>query len=248
MRTVTASALSLVFLFSLVVGVQAQVKKTEGRQDEAILSELRAIRQLLEQLSGSLAPQRRQQPSKNVLLTDIKGESIGASDAPLTIVEFTDLQCPFCRRFAIGTFPEIKKNWIDTGKLRFVTRDFPLASHAQAMDAARAARCAGEQERFWEIRLALVRNADVLNREHMAKAAADVGLNQVAFSECMKSGKYDVAIRRDITLGRELGVSGTPSFVVGRPTADGIRGSLLVGALPYEEFNATLTSLLQPEK
>ena len=69
------------------------------------------------------------------------------------MVEFTDLQCPFCRQFMLTSFDEIKKNWIDTGKLRYISRDFPLDFHAQAMPAARAARCAGEQGKFWEMRI-----------------------------------------------------------------------------------------------
>ena len=96
------------------------------------------------------------------------------------MVEFTDLQCPFCRQFAITSFDEIKKNWIDTGKLRYISRDFPLDFHAQAMPAARAARCAGEQGKFWEMRLALVRNANLLTADYIKKTAADLKLDAEA--------------------------------------------------------------------
>ena len=87
------------------------------------------------------------------------------------MVEFTDLQCPFCRQFALTSFDEIKKNWIDTGKLRYISRDFPLDFHAQAMPAARAARCAGEQGKFWEMRLGLMRNANLLTPAYITKTA-----------------------------------------------------------------------------
>ena len=210
-----------------------------------MLKELRAIRMILEKIA---APQPSGPPQPQVgRVTNLKGFALGRADAPLTMVEFTDLQCPFCRQFALGSFDEIKKNWIDTGKLRYISRDFPLDFHAQAMPAARAARCAGEQGKFWEMRLGLVRNANLLTTAYITKSAADLKLEPKAFEACVASTKYDTEIQAEIAEGTRLGVSGTPTFVMGRTTATAVEGPIMVGALPYALFDAKLKSLLAPE-
>ena len=143
-------------------------------------------------------------------------------------------------------FDEIKKNWIDTGKLRFISRDFPIESiHAQALPAARAARCAGEQGKFWEMRLALVRNANVLSAEFIRKTAAELKLDATPFSACTATTKYDAEIQAELQEGTKLGIEGTPTFVIGRTTPAGIEGPMIVGALPYSQFDLKLKELLK---
>src|SRR4029077_9170063 len=97
---------------------------------------------------------------------------------------------------------DIKKNWIDTGKLRYISRDFPLDFHAQAMPAARAARCAGEDGKFWEMRLALMRNANLLTPDYITKTAADLKLDAKAFAACAVSNKYHVLTQPEMAGGR----------------------------------------------
>src|SRR6516165_8432700 len=145
--TVTVLLLSPIVLAQTPASPQAP-PMSQQQINEEMLKELRAIHQLLERLT---TPQQPAQPT-TATITNLKGYQLGAADAPLTMIEFTDLQCPYCRQYASTTFGEIKKNWIDTGKLRYVGRDFPLDFHPQAMAAARAARCAGEQGRFWDMR------------------------------------------------------------------------------------------------
>lgn len=213
------------------------------QQAEEMLRELRAIRLLLERLTTPQPPSPPQPQSGRV--TNLTGYALGRPDAPLTMVEFTDLQCPFCRRFILTSFEEIRKNWIDTGRLRYISRDFPLAElHAQAMSAARAARCAGDQGKFWEMRLGLMRNANLLTPEYIQKAAADLQMDTKAFAACAASNKYDADIQSEMQEGLKLGVTGTPTFIVGRTTASAVEGPLLVGALPYAQFDAKLRSLL----
>jgi len=216
---------------------------TIQQQNEDILRELRAIRLLLESV---ITPQRPPQPTTG-RVTNLKGYSLGSATAPLTMVEFTDLQCPFCRQFALSAFDEIKKNWIDTGKLRYISRDFPLDFHPQAMPAARAARCAGEQGKFWEMRLALMRNADLLTPPYITKTAADLKLDANAFSACTATTKYDAEIRAEMQEGTRLGIDGTPTFIIGRTSSTAIEGPMLVGALPYARFDAKLKELLAAE-
>ncbi|HYT67538.1 MAG TPA: thioredoxin domain-containing protein [Vicinamibacterales bacterium] len=218
---------------------------TIQQQNDEMLRELRAIRMLLERLT---TPQQQQpaappQPT-SAKVTNLKGYVMGRPDAPLTMVEFTDLQCPFCRQFMLTSFDEIKKNWIDTGKLRYISRDFPLDFHAQAMPAARAARCAGEQGKFWEMRMTLMRNANMLTPEYITKTASDLKLDAKPFATCSASTKFDAEIQAEMQEGAKLGVGGTPTFVMGRTTAAAVEGPILVGALPYALFDAKLKEVL----
>ena len=216
---------------------------TQQQQNEEMIRELRAIRMLLEKLTTPQQPQAPPQPT-TAKVTNLKGYALGRPDAPLTMVEFTDLQCPFCRQFVTTSFDEIKKNWIDTGKLRYISRDFPLDFHAQAMPAARAARCAGEQGKFWEMRLGLMRNANLLTPEYIARTASDLKLDARGFAACSASTKYDADIQAETTEGARLGVGGTPTFIIGRTSATSVEGPMLVGALPYAQFDAKLKALL----
>ena len=250
-RSFTAAAAGLAVL---TVAAHAQAPASQGQtmapppqqtiqqQNEEIIKELRAIRQLLERLTQP-QPSAPPQPT-TAKVTNLKGYALGKADAPLTMVEFTDLQCPFCRQFVLSTFDQLKKDWIDTGKLRYISRDFPLDFHAQAMPAARAARCAGEEGKFWEMRLALMRNANLLTPDYITRTADDLKLDKKAFAACAVSNKYDVLIRAEMTEGTKLGVGGTPTFVLGRTTAAAVEGPMLVGALPYAEFDAKLKALL----
>src|SRR3954471_24798720 len=213
---------------------------TIQQQNEEMLKELRAIRMLLEKLT---TPQGPQQPTTG-RVTNLSGYALGRADAPLTMVEFTDLQCPFCRQFVLTSFDEIRKNWIDTGKLRYISRDFPLDFHAQAVPAARAARCAGEQGKFWEMRITLLRNANLLTSDYIARTASDLKLDGKPFAACTASSKYDAEITADMQEGTVLGVSGTPTFVIGRTAPNAVEGPMLVGALPYSQFDARLKALL----
>jgi len=213
---------------------------TPQQQNDEMLRELRAIRMLLERLTANLpAPQ----PTTG-RVTNLKGYALGRPDAPLTMVEFTDLQCPFCRQFVMTSFDDIRKNWIDTGKLRYISRDFPLDIHAQAMPAARAARCAGEQGKFWEMRLGLMRNANLLSADYITKTAGELKLESKAFAACVAASKYDAEIQAEITEGTKLGVGGTPTFVIGLTTPTAVEGPMVVGALPYPQFDAKLKALL----
>lgn len=240
LRPLAGALGALVFMTASPIA-QAQQGITQ-QQAEEMIRELRAMRMILEKL---VQPQQQPPPQpQTAKITNLKGHVMGKPDAPLTMVEFTDLQCPFCRQFAITTFDEIKKNWIDTGKLRYISRDFPLDFHAQAMPAARAARCAGEQGKFWELRMALVKNANLLTADYIAKTAADLKLEPKAFAACAASNKYDAEIQAEMQEGAKLGVGGTPTFVLGRTTAAAVEGPMLVGALPYVQFDAKLKELL----
>jgi protein-disulfide isomerase len=178
------------------------------------------------------------------LKLDAREYTLGKSDAPLTLLEFTDYQCPYCRRFQSETWPLLKKNFIDTGKLRFIVRDLPLQFHSAARPAAEAAHCAGEQGKFWEMHHALLTGDDPLSAAGIDRRARDVGLDLERLHSCIQANRYEAAIARNIAAADALEIHGTPAFVLGRIEHGGLEGQLVEGAQPYAEFEAALRQLL----
>ncbi|MCL5743673.1 MAG: DsbA family protein [Acidobacteria bacterium] len=154
------------------------------------------------------------------------------------MVEFTDYQCPFCRRFHDATFPEIKKNYIDTGKLRFASRDLPLGFHQNAFRAAEAARCAGDQNQFWQMRELLSANPSKLSADDITGYAKSLSLKLPEFDACLSSEKYKPSIEKDKALATSLHITGTPSFIIGKSTPAGVDGIVVMGAYPFASFDA----------
>jgi protein-disulfide isomerase len=156
--------------------------------------------------------------------------SLGKPDAPVTIVEFSDFQCPFCAR-VMPTLKRIKETYGD--RVRIVWKDFPLtAIHPQAFKAAEAGQCAREQGKFWEYHDRLFANQQALEPEFLKKYASELGLDAAAFGTCLDSAKFAERVQGHIGAGSELGVNSTPSVY--------INGRLLNGAHPYETFAAII--------
>jgi protein-disulfide isomerase len=170
---------------------------------------------------------------------------LGRKDAPLTMIEFTDYQCGFCRRFHVNTFPEIKKKYIDTGTLRFASRDLPLSMHKNAFAAANAARCAGEQAKFWELRDVMINNAANLGGPAILGYADGLKLDPATFRPCLDSVKYQAQIQRDMHEAEAVGLDATPSFLLGWTTAQGVEGKFLVGAHPLATFEQAIQEMLR---
>jgi protein-disulfide isomerase len=137
--------------------------------------------------------------------------SKGPASARVTVTEFSDFQCPACRR-GVTTVKRIQEVYGD--KVRIVFRDFPLAMHPNAAKAAEAARCAGQQGKFWEMHDRLFANQRSLQPDGLKQLAAGLGLNQAQFDECLDSGRHSAAVRKDMEEGRRGGVRGTPTFFV----------------------------------
>src|SRR3989344_7101547 len=157
--------------------------------------------------------QGQQIPSQGEKVTVEIGDSpvLGSKSAKVTIVEFSDYECPFCGRHFEQTYPQLKKDYIDTGKVQLVFKDFPLSFHPQAQKAAEAARCAGEQGKYWEMHDKLFSNQQSLSVENEKKWAKELGLNTAKFDSCLDSGKYASAVQADSNYGQSIGVSGTPA-------------------------------------
>jgi len=227
-------------------GVASAQTTITSQQAEDILKELRAIRQAVERLQAPQAPRPAPPaPPDIVSIENVSGYMLGRPDAPVTMVEFTDLQCPFCNRFATATFDQLKKDYIDTGKVRFISRDFPLDFHPQAIPAAKASRCAGDQGKFWELRMSLVKNASALSPVFITQQATALQLDMKQFDACIKGNQYDAAINKDMTEGAGFSVNGTPTFFVGKTTAQGFEGLRIVGAQPYAVFQQRIEGLLK---
>lgn len=161
---------------------------------------------------------------------------LGDDDAPITIVEFSDFECPFCGRFHTQTWPELKQKYIDTGKVKFVYRDFPLSFHPQAQKAAEAAECAGEQDKFWEMHELLFNPGVQGGVASFKQYASQIGLNTAKFNDCLDSGKMIAEIRKDIADGAAVGVQGTPAFYV--------NGVEVSGAQPFQVFQQIIDGQL----
>jgi protein-disulfide isomerase len=167
---------------------------------------------------------------------DPDGRMLGRPDAPVSIIEFTDLQCPYCARFATETWPQLKARYVDTGKVRFASRDLPLAMHAHAMPAAIAARCAGRQGHFWDYREALFRDQGRLAQAPYDELAGRMGLDVPAFAACRADPSVAASVRSDVELAQRNGIAGTPSFVVGSVRDGRFEAQLIRGAQPLQAF------------
>ena len=208
----------------------------------AMRGELRALRELLQRLATP--PQAGARAAATVTIGD--NPSIGRRDAPVTIVEFSDYQCPFCRQFVSTTLPVLKSTYVDSGKVRYVFRDFPIDGfHPLARKAAEAARCAGDQGKYWEMHDLLFQSQEALAPEELPRHASRLGLDAAAFDACLTNGKHSGAVQQSFTDGTAIGVLGTPSFVLGRTRPDDkVEGVLVVGARPLAEFRQEIERLL----
>jgi protein-disulfide isomerase len=169
--------------------------------------------------------------------------SLGAADAPVTIIEFSDFECPFCKRFFLQTLPQITARYIDTGQVRFVFRDFPVPqSHPNATKAAEAAACAGEDGRFWPMHDELFGKGVAGGSATYSGYAQALGLDTAAFGACLDSGRHAAEIAGDRDAGIAAGVRATPGFVVVPP--DG-RAVVFAGAHPFSVFEQLIEAALR---
>ena len=163
--------------------------------------------------------------------------ALGNPEAPVTIFEYSDFQCPYCARHTLETFPELKKAYIDSGKVKLVFKNFPLPGHSFAKKAAEAAECAFEQNKFWIYKETLFENQQNLSLKDLKKYAQELGLNTEQFNSCLDSGKYVPAVEKDLQEGQVAGIDGTPSFF--------INGEKLGGAYPFASFQQIIDAKLQ---
>jgi protein-disulfide isomerase len=185
------------------------------------------------------------QESPPLKISENNDPVIGDIDAPITIIEFSDFQCPFCARFHVQTLPTIMDEYIDKGTVKLVFRDFPIQSiHPNALPASVAAECANEQGKFKEMHDILFEKQNEWNNQETNKAimlfnqyASEMQLEQGKFDSCLKNGKYIEEIKKDLDDGRAYGVSGTPGFFIGNEQIGYVE---LKGAQPFESFKKVI--------
>ena len=213
-----------------------------------MLKELQEIKALLQTRP---AAQQAARPAPSVvpanLSLSIEGAAVkGKPEARLTVIEFSDFECPFCGRYSRDTFEQIQHAYVDTGKVRYAFRHFPLESiHPRALKAGVAAECSREQGKFWELHTRLFADQQKLSDADLRAQARAVGVDLPAFDRCL-AGPALAKIRRDQDEGSRAGVSGTPFFFLGVAQKDGTVKVLnrLSGAQPFEAFKTAIDALL----
>jgi len=203
---------------------------------------------------NAVAPQPVQQPGQpsapQIIKVSIDDDPFkGDEDAPVTIVEFSDFQCPFCGRFYEQTLPSIIENYVDTGKVKFVYRDLPLDSiHPNARSVHIAAECADEQGKFWGYHDMLFDNQSEWGRlssadlqSTLTKYASDLGLESASFEACLESDAIADEVNKDTLDAARYGATGTPAFFIGNEKDGFVR---ITGAQPFSAFQLQIDDLL----
>lgn len=245
-RKDVGKAITPIFVLLLIVASflggsffnQYKAEEKSGTESEAAGAEVEA--------SPQVEAEGEEEPETNVLGVEDQGliedsETVkGNADAPVTIVEFSEYECPYCKRYIDETYVKIWEEY--EGEIRYIFRDYPLPFHQHSQITAEAAHCAGDQGEYWAYHDLLFANRDGWAQSEeptslLSGYAADLGLNEEEFSGCLSSGKYTQAVKDDFKLGQQVGVSGTPSFF--------INGRLLVGAQPFEAFQAIIEEELE---
>ena len=193
------------------------------------------------------------QPITELKISADNDPIIGNSNAPITIIEFSDFQCPFCAKFHIQTLPKIMDEYIKEGKVKLVFRDFPIQSiHSNALLASVAAECANEQGKFKEMHDKLFENQNEWSSKDtdnliilFNQYSLEMGIEKEKFDSCLKNEKYIKEIQKDLDDGRAYGVSGTPGFFIGN---DEIGFIELKGAHPFENFKNVIDTQLKKIK
>jgi protein-disulfide isomerase len=213
-----------------------QVKKLADGQEE-LRKELQSVKEILSSSQSS-----------NVagVKINVAGHKFdGYKNAKVTVVEFLDYQCPYCVDHLTDVQPEITSQYIRTGKVKFVLRDFPI--HPGASKAAEVTYCAGDQGQYWPMHDRLMKNPDGQDRVHFLQDARDLGLDIKLFIECLDRDKYSQRVQEDKSEGKKLGVRGTPTFFIGLTSEDGqsvTSAQRLDGTVPFSDFKKIIDQLL----
>ena len=206
-------------------------------------------------------PTNGQQPETSLVKIDISNANVlGDENAPLTLVEFSDFQCPFCSRFYEQTLPQVLENYVDSGKVKLVYKHLPLSFHQYAQISAEASECAAEQEKFWELHDKIFENQGLLSEASLKQGAVDIGLDADEFNTCLDSGKYTEKVNADFAQATSVGAGGTPTFFIGKSNGESIEsvscpsgvsicgnadtGFMIIGAQPFTSFKQSIDSML----
>ena len=222
---------------------------------QAVFDELRRIRKEIESLRSEIADTRRMvetslgregsgSPAGKISMSIGDLPVLGHRDAPVTVVEFSDYDCPFSQRFYEETFPELKRKWIDAGKVRYVVRPLPLSTRTEARHATAAALCAENQGPFWTLHDLLFKAQGRFKNMSWESVAEKVGLKREPFMQCVAGQGSASRIEKEKAEAAALGIRETPAFVIGRTSRDGVvEGELVQGMNPIGYFDKKLSTM-----
>jgi len=249
-KIVFASVAILLFMAQPVWAASTKQELAEIKANqESIQNELAEIKKLLKE--GARAPAAAAQPG-------FKPSEISVGDAPfkgnvdatVTLIEFSDYQCPFCSRHYRQVMPGLEMDYIESGQLKYVMRENPIQSiHSRAMGASQAGLCAHDQGKYWEMHNLMFDNQKELDVDNLKAFAVTLGLDSAAFDACLDDKKYEKQVNDDLAQGASLGVRGTPAFVLGITDPDDPNKvyvtQFINGAKSLGEFKSTIDSLLE---
>lgn len=213
-------------------------------QQEQIISQLNDLKQLL---ATNAATRSGPQPPAPPSTLATQNESFqGDSDAAVAIVEYADFECPYCGQYEHDIYPQISRDYIQTGKVKYFFRDLPLPMHPHAMLGARAAHCAGEQGKYWEMHDSLFAKQNTIREADMPGRVQELGLDAAKFSECLSSDRYADQIRQSAMEAQKMGIGGTPTFFIGKIGSTGEVTDLktIIGTRPYDIFKSAIEDSL----
>ena len=256
-RTLVAGAAVVAAVAALAprpLDAQSQDLRELQKQIEALAAGQAAMKRQLDELAtlirGRIGAAPAAAPAAPADLTlAITGAPVkGSATAKVTLIEFSDYQCPFCGRHVRDTYGQIDRDYVKTGKVRYAFRNLPLESiHPQAFKAHEAALCAGDQGKYWEMHDQLFANQTALDSASLAGYARTAAVDEARFKACLTGGTHASRIRDDLSEATRLGARGTPTFFIGLtvpgdPNVKVVR--ILRGAQPYAAFREAIDSVL----
>lgn len=217
--------------------INDEIKKIYSSSEfkEAIQGSVKS--NLQELFAAQQQPTQNGKPPEKVEVSIDDDPIQGDKEAPVTIVEFSDYQCPFCKRAFDDAVKQIREKYIANGKVRLVYRDYPLDFHQYALPAAMAAECADDQGKYFEMHDKLFENQQALTDDDLIKYANEIGLKEAEFTKCFKDQKYKDEVLNDLKDGQKAGVGGTPAFF--------INGTVIEGAQPFSAFEKIIEEELK---
>jgi protein-disulfide isomerase len=227
-----------------------QQQLDELRQGQARLeAQVAELKALLLERGGRIEGPAQPKP-QGPLIVNVFGEPFkGSPQARVAVMEYSDFECTYCGIYATQTQPRIEAAYVRTGKVKYFFRDLPGPEHPGALFKARAARCAGDQGKFWEMHDQLFASQKTWSDQDVFRLTRELGLDGARFSDCLNGDRHADAIRRSAASAARLGINGTPAFLVGTLSEDGsvlTARKVFLGAEPFESFQGILEELLSP--
>lgn len=250
MKSTLLTIITIAVILSVLLSAWALIERTSMKTEIAVLNtQVETMQEEIKELKSEPAQAARPSaPTPTVVsAVSIDDDPIkGDKNAPITIIEFSDYECPFCKRSNDQVISRIDKEYIETGKVRLVFRDFPLGFHKKAIPAAVAANCAGEQGKYWEVHDFLFQDKGNLSKEAVLNSSDSLGLDKAKLQACMDDKSKEEEITKDFQEGQKYGVRGTPSYFIGKTTENGkIEGTFIRGAQPYTVFKEEIDKQLK---